>query len=164
MLGLLNRLADGFSKTFHGPILIHSTQGMISLGFLAFSIIDLVIKILKNFSFLMIHTFFSKETLYTPNFFVLMTFGVLMTMLNWIPCFIGDQIEFNAGLLAQELYRSNWIETDIRNKKNLVVLQTILRMKEVQIRIGGFSALNVTAFLKLVNFAFSLITFLRSFK
>lgn len=154
---------DGFSETFYGSILAHTLLALISYGFLAFSIIDLVINLVFEKEIcLHLLSKFPQNSLFSSEFFILVTFGFLMTMLNWIPCYIGKEIEANGQKISRKLYESSWTSFDAKNQTNVIVMLTILQVKPIRVQIGQILPLNFETFLKLVNVAYSMIAFLRN--
>jgi hypothetical protein len=85
-----------------------------------------------------------------------------MTLLYWLPCYIGNEIEHNAKKFSSKAFATNWI--DLKNRKNTVVVQTILQMSFGVIQMAEFVPLNITSFLKCLHFTYSMVAFLRSFK
>jgi 7tm Odorant receptor len=93
-----------------------------------------------------------------------LAFGVLMTMLNWLPCFIGDKIETNSQKLIQKLYQSNWLAFDTKKRKDLILMQTILQVKPIKVKVAESAPVNFESLLKVMHFAFSVVIFCRSLK
>ena len=63
-----DRLVNEFSNIFYGPILAHSAQALISMGFLGFSIIELVKYNIKFSIIIFFYLYIYKENFVFSKF------------------------------------------------------------------------------------------------
>ncbi|CAD7086939.1 unnamed protein product [Hermetia illucens] len=93
--------------------------------------------------------------------FSIINLGIL---LKFLPCcFLGDRLaEINRGTITA-LYSSNWIDQSEEFKKTLITFME-LNKKEKYFYAGSLFRLNMSTFLAIVKFAYSLATFLNNMK
>lgn len=90
--------------------------------------------------------------------------GSMTTLLNLIPCYIGNEIQLGGNKLAQKLYEGDWMDSGSGHQKRIVVMQTILQVEPISVKIAGNFVINLEIFLNLINATYSLIACLRNLK
>lgn len=123
-----------------------------------------------NQSLLILTTFLNpfnsihQENLFSVDIFSHLTMGLMVLLKNWIPCFIGNEIEVNCEMLLIKVYETNWHDFTLKEQKDVLVMQTVLQMQPIKIKVIGDFVINLQTFLSLTNLTYKLIAFLRSFK
>lgn len=90
--------------------------------------------------------------------------GLILIGLNLLPCYVGNEIEVNSSKLMTKLYESDWTDNDLKHKKNIVTMQSIMLSHPIKLKIAGIFAINLQTFLTLTNSTYTIIAFLSHLK
>ncbi|CRK87502.1 CLUMA_CG001303, isoform A [Clunio marinus] len=141
----LKRTAKKYSEIFSTVILYQVCLAMLTLASHAFAIADL-----KNI--------FSVESI--PIF--LMT--IIIILVSIVPCYIGNEVQLNTGKIIDKFFETNWYELQPKQRKNMIVMQSILQERPIQLKVAGIFIINLDSFFILINSTYAIFAFMKNFK
>lgn len=97
------------------------------------------------------------------DLFIACVFINLLMLWIMVPCNVGSKIEANCNMLMNILFDTDWIDSDLEHKKNIVIMQTIMQVNPIKVKAGVFYV-DLENSLKLINAAYSFVAILRRMK
>lgn len=80
-----------------------------------------------------------------------------------IPCNLGSEIDHNIGKLITILYQSDWLDSDLGHKKNIIIMQTIMQINPIKVK-AGIYFVDLENSVKLINAIYSFVAVARQIK
>ncbi|KAG5678988.1 hypothetical protein PVAND_008598 [Polypedilum vanderplanki] len=91
----------------------------------------------------------------------LMIFLLFMLNLAFIPYYFGSIIETHSEKFINDLYASDWYDSDLKIQKMVVIMMENMK-KPIQLRAFGFDAINLEGFLKIMKFVYSMYSVIKN--
>jgi hypothetical protein len=76
-----------------------------------------------------------------------------------VTCFFCNEIEIDMANLLDDAYELDWMNVNLRQRKDLILLREQLKCPQRMIGLGVF-VINLDAFLKIMQWIYSLYCFL----
>lgn len=88
---------------------------------------------------------------------VAFTFGLLFHF--FVPCFFGNEIQYDYAELLRDVYRINWTEADKKQIHSFVIIQENLK-QNFQLKAAKIFPINLASFMRILKSGYSLYTVL----
>jgi hypothetical protein len=80
-----------------------------------------------------------------------------------MPSYFGNDIELDSGKLLNDIYKFNWIDASVEEKKNFIFFQENLKINYGLVAAKIFP-INLNTFLKIIQWAYSFYAVLKQVK